>query len=361
MKRTALFVLVALITTVGVAGVASADNGVENEAVFDGALSELDEQCEDVDDSVIGVTENNELFDDEVTLHAGTGLWIVVCSGGDTTEFSLDENNGYEIRDNSDNPAGTYIKVTGDKEEIHFTDTELVDKPGIDGFTILLPDTVYRGGEDSLFELELRFHGTAMATDFNTNSAEFVTYMNNIDNTIEELDQLNSETERLDQIDTGNITAYEKRLEALRDNQTKAINVSTKMEAMLYERAMTHTQTQDMNQAMEQLHDERNNINDRATDSANESLAVLTEIERDAQSTVRMNVGLGLIAGLLLGLLGGSILPWVKGKEVYDFYQVSSRNTYTSDVLRIPVGLGLIVLLIGVGLMLWFNILGVIV
>lgn len=113
--------------------------------------------------------------------------------------------------------------------------------------------------------------------------------------------------------------------------------------------------------AMSNLQTEQEEI----AESTNMELAEKNENLEKTTTNLRMsiatNIGLGAIGGIVFGFVIGAIQPYRKGKKVRDFYQVSSQNRLTTDVLKVPVILGLLLLIGGIVAMAWSGILEVLI
>lgn len=110
----------------------------------------------------------------------------------------------------------------------------------------------------------------------------------------------------------------------------------------------------ELREAMNSVEAERGGVADNATAALDGYEASLDEVEDDAQSDVRRTLGLGFLTGLVLGAVLGGIIPWRRGSEAKDFYQVSSDVEYELGVLKLPLIGAAVTLLVGVGtLVLW--------
>lgn len=317
-----------------------------------------EETCSGVNETtVLGVTPTGDAFEETVRLYPGSTLSVVVCedearvSRADGT-WTVGESSAYTV-DARTNYTVDITAVEGNLSLAEIVSGEV--DPGR-GLEIEAPDeTVY--GADRLLDTRLRLYSIDARTELENRAATFEARVAAIANATEELESFN--------ISAGDDPAaaadYANILRELADARGDALNQTAAMELVLYEQARNHPQPENTTMAMETLQNERSSVVTQTDEAAAQSLATLESVNSEIQSTVRRNVGIGTAGGLVLGVAAGVIIPWRKGKEVEDFYQVSKGNKFTVSVLTIPWVVGGILLGGGLVALFVFDILGVMV
>lgn len=348
MIRTYMLVGVLLVGLVGAAGVAvAADSPV----------------CADIADSedgpvVVGETPAGTLGPgDTITLYPGSELRVLVCEG----DGALDRDDGeiwnmtgqdgiYDVEETSAHSVRITVEDPGTLDL-----ADQIEGPDPDGaFTVQSSERVVH--ESDLFDTEIQ---TDDREELDAHEQELRSATERINESItslnDSLDTLSADA------DNETVADYREQLEALQNVRSDALNATDALEQELYAQALNHPEPESQPIAMNTLQDEQNTFNDETREIADESVERLEAIESELQSTVRRNVSMGLTGGLLVGIVAGVIGPWRKGKEVEDFYQVSSKNELTTDVLKLPWLAGGILLVGGLVGLFWFGIAGVIV
>lgn len=350
MMRTYVLLGVLLVCLVGASGAVVA-------AESTGAV------CAEVSDEetvVVGATPAGSIgADDTITLYPESQLRVLVCEGGEV----LDRDGGETW--NMTGQDGIYAVEALDERSVRVTvkdpdgfdlERHVENLDSDDQFTVDSPsELVY---ESELLDSDIRLSDASSYEELGSHEESFRNTSEHIDELIE---SLNETRQTLSADDHDAIDEHKTTLETLRSEQGNVHNETASFKQLLYEQALNHPRTGNATEAMKMLDTEQTERDNETALAASASVERLEEIESDLQSTIRRNVGIGMAGGLLAGILVGVIGPWRKGKEVDDFYQVSSKNKYTADVLKLPVLAGLALLVGGIVGMGWFGILGVLV
>lgn len=375
MKRTQLLLAVTLgLVIIGlvIGGAAAHSHGVSQTATGDDTAdatektenletTALNSVCESEDTMVLGVTAKSA-FEGSEPLYPGTQLSIVVCQAGERldrdspTGWSLDEGNIYVI-DGSTEDSVTITITEGEDVDLA---KQIVGVSPDNEFILRTPrENLYHGGEDRLLNASIRFQSTAAHNDFVENESRYLDAVTAIDNLVEKIDA--SRDEISVDSDPGDVKNHAKLLENLSNQQTEIKYTTTNMEHLLHSQAMNHIRAKNTVAAVETLHEQHGVVDEQTDESATTSREELEGIENEIQSSIRTNIGIGLLGGLLFGVAIGVVGLYRKGREVDDFYQVSSQNELTKSVLKLPWIVGTLLVIGGLGVMVWFGLLGVIV
>ena len=309
--------------------------------------------------TAVAVTPDGETITDEESLYPGTELSIVLCDDGlpvDTDDWNLEDSHSYEIDDGESDSHSVAIVLNATEP---FTISEFGEADPENELTFSVPSPTIEAEDDSLFGTDLRLSDEAAAAELEQERSTFRETVRDIERTADELTNLTAELESDPDAET--VSDQTETLQTLAQHQSDLHNSSADIERTLYNQAMSQTLAEPTVETMEELRDKQDAVDDDANAAAADVRDSLEGVHQDAQSTVRTHVGAGFAGGLLVGAILGAVLPWWKGKEVADFYEVSSRNEFSTDVLMWPWIAGAVLALAGLGLLVWFDILGVLV
>ena len=342
-----------LILVVFAIGIVSAIGGISSAAPAQAA-----DPCEGTEgQKIYAASPAGELIDKtNVRLHMGSEIMIVFCNNGEieppaeAESWNLEEVDGYSVQD----PHGQGINIIFQSNTAIRIDERLERISPTNELTLSPPETYSSDGQviDENIQLTNRNKANRMESAEN----DFFEAKQEIQEDIDELEELLKQ----DSLDTNDISEISALLENIDSQYSTFQESSEELEVLLYESAMTNPQTEQTVVAMEQVRSEQSSVEEDVSAATSNSMGELTTLRDDAQSTVRMNLLIGLLGGLAAGILVGGVLPWRKGKEVADFYQVSSQNEYTWDVLKLPFLIGGLLVVGGILLMFQAGILEVI-
>ena len=348
MRTRYLLLSILLISVVGTAGVASGSD-------------EYGAQCQEYNTvTVVGVAPTGEQIAENTTLYPGSELTVVVCGDDGTTihrndgeKWDIEPAKGYEITDRIEN--GVKIRLTTTYTGIDISqdiNASYENKPQIQ----LQRDLLY-ADQNNFFNTKLTLSNPDSKQELN----ESVRAFQNAAVTLNNLSAGLADVSISEDSSPKAVNDYLTILQNVTNSQQKLNNETVAIRRILYEQALTQTNAENLTTAMNATNSTRAAIEINLTDTVDESLNSLEEAQSNVQSEVRRNIGFGIAGGILLGGILGTIIPWRKGKEVSDFYQVSSKNEFTADVLKFPWIVGIILLVGGVVAMFLFDITEVIV
>lgn len=349
MTRSKILLCVLVVVLVGAAGTVSGADG-------------YDVQCEGFEETtVIGVTPTGELLNgDTDPLYPGSVFSVVVCENGSALDrdggerWGIDERGeAYEIEDRTQNAVK--VRVTAAERGVNLG--QYVDIEHDSEFRIESPGALLYDGRDGPLGTQLRLYDSETSNSLKDHIEAFRNATAKIERLSGELDELSISEEH----DPAVAAEYAEKLRNISAAQQTLREETTAIEILLYEQAMNHPRPENITMAMSTLYNERTAATEQPEGTVDESLNRLEIVESKIQSDVRGNVGLGMAGGLVVGIAAGIVGPWRKGKEVDDFYQVSSKNKFTADVLTLPWVVGGVLLVGGLAAMVLLDIFGVIV
>lgn len=318
--------------------------------------------CQSTDGTTVLGIAGGSYYDGNHSLYPGSELQIVVCEGGEPLEYQVDwilsdeERVGYEISDGESGSAGPIITLTGQTVTDISSDVELTTP---ENDLVFRPPNAHIYTESQLFDGPIRFQSKSDRKSFEDNETTLSNQMAQVESLLAELNE--SRSALTSNSDPEKIEAHGELLENLSTTRAEIDRTTTNMSILLHEQAMHSIQAENTLAARNTLQQEQNSIDEQVKQSSEASEAELKDIEQTFQWSVRQTLGVGLLIGLLLGFIVGFIGPYRKGREVDDFYQISSQNELTTDVLKLPWIIGALFMAGGIAAMVLFGFLGVIV
>lgn len=345
-NKSLILVVIAIGMTAAIAGTSAA------------APSQAANPCEDTEgQKIYAASPAGELIEEtSVCLHTGSEIMIVYCNNKDiqppAESWNLESGvDGYRVQDRQG--QGITI-IFQSQHDVRITE-HLVDMSPDNELT-LSPAEAY-SSDGPVIDANIRLTSSDEVDSMESVENDFSEAKLEVQSDVDELGELLEQ----DSLDTDDISEISGLLENMNQQYTTFQESSEELKLLLYERAMMNTQTEQTVVAMEQVMSEQSSVEEDVSAVTSNSMEQLSALRNDAQSTVRMNLLIGLLGGLTVGILIGGVLPWRKGKEVADFYQVSSQNEYSWNVVTLPSLVGVLLVVGGILLMIWAGILGVIV
>jgi hypothetical protein len=294
--------------------------------------------------------------DSPLSLYKGSEVVILYCDSGSTTppsEWGLEDGDGYEIENEryqvSTETSGVLITFTATRE---VRMNEYVE-PEVTNELVLSPPESAESDvtENDVLTESVQFRNQTTAQEFTQAVDNLSRDVNALNENIRELNatikKYDNETMGAEEFINTTIVL----LEEIENTREDVQNSSYTAKTILHDRAMIYRNNEQTIDTMAEIESEQQMLDKKINQTVNQSAESLASIRGDATSTVRRNVLIGSGIAAFLGFLAGFIQPYRKGKEVNDFYQVSSKNEFTSEVLQWPWIIGFVLLISGVGVL----------
>lgn len=149
---------------------------------------------------------------------------------------------------------------------------------------------------------------------------------------------------------------YEKQAALIRnlsENVTKMDRATANATAALTKSDLTPAQQSIL---LAQIAAKRSNAKQTASDAVSQYQAAVTDRRTAPQSDVTLYFGGALAGGLVLGAILGAVVPFREAKNVEEQLKLSRNVSYNRRAGLVPVLGGLLLVVIGIGLLVFLNI-----
>lgn len=337
MRRGALAVFglaVVVMVVVAPAGAASHDAGAV---------------CQEYANNMVLTVQNDGNFTGSASLYPGTNAHVTFCTEGEpasTTTWNITDDAGVEIV--SDDENAYTVSLPDDRAEVVLNEETIDGRPPPDSLTITLDH-----GTASSLDIAadgLRFDRTT-AENFEGAADGYQTARATLSAELEALDRT-TETLRADgrtAFTSGNGSTVITSLSAVNESVSAIYDNASAMKRILFTSATNPLLPSDAYVASLETVDRRTSeLNTTILDTLEPYRSALTSVGSSAKGTILQTTGIGFVVGLVVGGILGAIPVFRAGRKVRDFSDFRGTD-FDKSRLRIPVAVGLGIVILGLG------------